>query len=122
MPDAPAWTLARDAEGLATLTLDKPGTSANVLSKSVLIELDGLLNQLHSKPPRAVVMRSAKTSGFVAGADINEFVPLTSREEAYALIRAGQQVLDRLEALPCPTVAAINGFAQQLPKGQLATV
>ena len=111
MPDAPAWTLARDAEGLATLTLDKPGTSANVLSKSVLIELDGLLNQLHSKPPRAVVMRSAKTSGFVAGADINEFVPLTSREEAYALIRAGQQVLDRLEALPCPTVAAINGFA-----------
>ncbi len=111
MPDAPAWTLARDAEGLATLTLDKPGTSANVLSKPVLTELDSLLDQLYEKPPGAVIVRSAKASGFVAGADINEFVPLTSREEAYALIRAGQQVLDRLEALPCPTVAAINGFA-----------
>jgi len=111
MPDAPAWTLARDAEGLVTLTLDKPGTSANVLSKAVLTELDSLLDRLYAEPPRAVVVRSAKTSGFVAGADINEFVPLTSRDDAYALIRAGQQVLDRLEALPCPTVAAINGFA-----------
>lgn len=79
MPDAPAWTLARDAEGLVTLTLDKPGTSANVLSKAVLTELDSLLDKLCAEPPRAVVVRSAKTSGFVAGADINEFVPLTSR-------------------------------------------
>lgn len=111
MAAAPSWTLQRDAEGLVTLTLDKPGTSANVLSKAVLLELDGLLDKLYLAPPKAVVVRSAKASGFVAGADINEFVALTTVEEAYALIRAGQQVLDRLEALPCPTVAAINGFA-----------
>lgn len=111
MPAAPCWTLARDAEGLATLTLDKPGSSANVLSKAVLLELDGWLGKLEADPPKAVVVRSGKASGFIAGADINEFVSLTSVEDAYALIRAGQRVLDRLAALPCPTVAAINGFA-----------
>ena len=111
MSAAPSWTLQRDAEGLATLTLDKPGGSANVLSREVLVELDGLLAQLAAQPPKALVVRSGKPSGFIAGADINEFVALRSLEEAYQLIRGGQQVLDRLAALPCPTVAAINGFA-----------
>jgi 3-hydroxyacyl-CoA dehydrogenase/enoyl-CoA hydratase/3-hydroxybutyryl-CoA epimerase len=45
------------------------------------------------------------------GADINEFTSIDSAEQAYALIRIGQQVFDRLEALRCPTVAVINGFA-----------
>jgi 3-hydroxyacyl-CoA dehydrogenase/enoyl-CoA hydratase/3-hydroxybutyryl-CoA epimerase len=111
MNAAHCWTLARDADGIATLTLDKPGTSANVLSKAVLLELDGLLGKLEAEPPKAVVVRSGKASGFIAGADINEFVSLSTVDDAYALIRAGQRVLDRLEALPCPTVAAINGFA-----------
>lgn len=111
MPAAPSWNLQRDAEGLVTLTLDMPGTSANVLSKSVLLELDGLLDKLYAEPAKAVVVRSAKPGGFVAGADINEFVTLTTADEAFALIRAGQRVLDRLEALPCATVAAINGYA-----------
>ena len=111
MSAAPSWTLQRDAEGLAALTLDKPGGSANVLSREVLVELDGLLAKLEAQPPKALVVRSGKPSGFIAGADINEFVALRSLEEAYQLIRGGQQVLDRLAALPCPTVAAISGFA-----------
>ena len=45
------------------------------------------------------------------GADINEFTKIENPEQAYDLIRLGQQVLDQLEALPCPTVAVINGFA-----------
>ena len=40
---AGCWSLERDADGIAWLTLDKPATSANVLSSSVLIELDGVL-------------------------------------------------------------------------------
>lgn len=111
MPDTPCWTLQRDAEGLATLIIDKPGASANVLSRAVLEELDRLLSQLAASPPRALVVRSGKASGFIAGADINEFVRLEGLEEAYALIRGGQQVIDKLAALPCPTVAAIHGFA-----------
>ncbi|MBV6417759.1 MAG: Fatty acid oxidation complex subunit alpha [Steroidobacteraceae bacterium] len=111
MSDAPSWTLQRDAEGLATLTLDKPGASTNVLSKPVLLELGACIDALLADPPRALLIRSGKASGFIAGADINEFVTFTNVDEAFELIRGGQKVLERLEALPCPTVAAINGFA-----------
>jgi 3-hydroxyacyl-CoA dehydrogenase/enoyl-CoA hydratase/3-hydroxybutyryl-CoA epimerase len=45
------------------------------------------------------------------GADINEFTTIKSPDEAYDLIRLGQRLMDQLEALPCPSVAVINGFA-----------
>jgi 3-hydroxyacyl-CoA dehydrogenase / enoyl-CoA hydratase / 3-hydroxybutyryl-CoA epimerase len=105
------WRLERDADGIAWLTLDKPGTSANVLSAAVLTELDGLLAALEQDLPRGVVLLSAKKSGFVAGADIKEFTAVTDEASGYALIHRGQQVLDRLAGLRCPTVAALHGFA-----------
>jgi len=105
------WKVERDADDVAWLTLDKQGTSANVLSKDVITELAGVMSGLEGKPPRALVVLSAKTGGFVAGADIKDFTNLATAEQAYTLIRAGQQVFDRIEALPCPSVAAINGFA-----------
>src|ERR1700716_1658953 len=111
MTEATAWKLERDSDSIAWLTIDKPGTSANVLSSSVLLELDALLEPLARNPPRAVIVVSGKKSGFVAGADIKEFTGITNVEEGYRLIHAGQEVLNRLEALPCPTVAAIHGFA-----------
>lgn len=107
----PAWSSATDSDGIVWLTLDKPGTSTNVLSSTVLLELDGLLRPLQEKPPRGIVVTSAKSNGFIAGADIKEFTAIADAESGYRLIRAGQQVLDRLEALPCPTVAALHGFA-----------
>jgi 3-hydroxyacyl-CoA dehydrogenase / enoyl-CoA hydratase / 3-hydroxybutyryl-CoA epimerase len=111
MTDAAAWTLERDSDSVAWLTIDKPGTSANVLSSGVLVELDALLEPLARNPPRAVIVISGKKSGFVAGADIKEFTAITNVEEGFRLIHGGQEVLNRLEALPCPTVAAIHGFA-----------
>jgi 3-hydroxyacyl-CoA dehydrogenase/enoyl-CoA hydratase/3-hydroxybutyryl-CoA epimerase len=111
MNNTPAWSSATDSDGILWLTLDKPGTSTNVLSSTVLLELDALLRPLRDKPPRGVVILSAKANGFIAGADIKEFTGITDAESGYRLIRAGQQVLDRLEALPCPTVAALHGFA-----------
>ena len=108
---ASSWSLERDADGIAWLTLDKPGTSANVLSSGVLIELDGLLAALEKDLPRAIVVISAKKSGFIAGADIREFTGIADADNGYVLIHRGQQVLNRLAALPCPTVAAIHGFA-----------
>jgi 3-hydroxyacyl-CoA dehydrogenase/enoyl-CoA hydratase/3-hydroxybutyryl-CoA epimerase len=103
--------MERDADGIVWLALDKPGTSANVLSSEVLTELGTLLGSLAAAPPRALIVRSAKPSGFIAGADIREFTAFKGPEDAFALIRAGQAVLDRLEDLPCPTVAAVHGFA-----------
>ena len=106
-----AWTLDRDADGVAWLTIDKPGSSANTLGSAVLLELGALLDELALHPPRALVVLSGKNSGFVAGADITEFTALKSEADAYALIAKGQQVIGRLAALPCTSVAAIHGFA-----------
>jgi len=108
--DGTHWRLRKDSDGVAWLSLDKQGASANSLSREVMQELDGLLARLQSAPPRALIVTSAKR-GFIAGADIKEFVGIDSPEQGYELIREGQQVLDRLAALPCASVAALNGFA-----------
>ena len=110
-PATPAWALTTDADGIAWLSFDKPGTSTNVLSRDTLVELDSHIQAFVRQPPKGVVIRSAKASGFIAGADVKEFVQLQSAEQAFELVRAAQQILDRLEALPCPTVAIIHGFA-----------
>jgi 3-hydroxyacyl-CoA dehydrogenase/enoyl-CoA hydratase/3-hydroxybutyryl-CoA epimerase len=106
-----SWKLERDSDGIAWLTIDKPGSSANVLSGGVLTELDALLAALEKDLPRAVVVISGKKSGFVAGADIKEFTGISDAAGGYQLIHRGQQVLNRLGSLPCPSVAAIHGFA-----------
>ena len=104
------WRLETDVDGVAWLALDKAGASANSLSRDVMEELAAMLAQVTGAPPKALIVTSAKR-GFIAGADIKEFVGIRTPDDAYQLIRQGQQVLDTLAALPCPTVAAINGFA-----------
>jgi len=111
MSTSTAWKLDRDADGIAWLTLDRPGTSANTLARAVVQELGTLVQQLAASPPRGLVIRSAKASGFIAGADINEFTEIDSGEAGFQLARAAQLVFDQIEKLPCPTVAAIHGFA-----------
>ncbi len=108
---ATCWTRTEDNDGIVWLMLDRPGSSANALSKIVLEELDMILRELALTVPRGLIIGSTKASGFIAGADIKEFTTLSSVDEARRLVRAGQSVFDRLEALPCPTVAMIEGFA-----------
>ena len=105
------WRLDVDTERVAWLTLDCQGSSTNTLGGEVMLQLDARIAELERTEPRAVVIRSGKDSGFVAGADISEFSALADLEAAYRLVRRGQQVFDRLEALPIPTAAAIHGFA-----------
>ena len=104
------WTLETDNNSVAWLCIDKADSSANVLSASVLHELDDLLTGFERQPPPGVVIHSGKSNGFIMGADINEFTSIQTADEGFKLIRLGQQLFDRLEALPCPTVAVINGF------------
>jgi 3-hydroxyacyl-CoA dehydrogenase/enoyl-CoA hydratase/3-hydroxybutyryl-CoA epimerase len=110
-PVTSAWALERDADDIAWLTLDLPDSSANTLGRSVMQQLDARLTELENSLPRGLVVRSGKRSGFIAGADISEFRGLATEQNAYELVRAGQGVLDRLEALPCPSVALLHGFA-----------
>ncbi len=111
MSSAGSWKLEIDADRVAWLTCDTPGTSTNVLSAAVLKDLAAALTQIAGQKPVGVVVGSAKPSGFVAGADIKEFLNIHTPEDGYSLIRSGQTVLDQLENLPCPTVAAVHGFA-----------
>src|SRR5450755_4051080 len=106
-----SWSVEVDSDRIAWLTCDTPGTSTNVLSAAVLRDLAAALDTLSEMQPAGVVVSSAKPNGFVAGADIKEFLGVRTPEDGYALVRAGQTVLDRLENLPCPSVAAVHGFA-----------
>ena len=104
------WRLEIDASNIANLHLDKQGPGPNVLSSEVLGELDVIIGVIGESLPRGLIIRSAKASGFIAGADVKEIATLRDSEDALALIRRGQTIFDRLEGLACPTVAAIRGF------------
>lgn len=103
------WTLEQDAGHVAWLVFDKQGATANSLGRAAMEELDARLAELALLAPRGLVIASAK-SGFIAGADVSEFAQVAAPEEAVPFIRAAHAVLDRLERLPFPTVAAINGY------------
>ncbi|MBL8511381.1 MAG: enoyl-CoA hydratase/isomerase family protein [Betaproteobacteria bacterium] len=104
------WHLETDADGLAWLTFDRAATSTNTFSTEALNQLAEHCRQLHEKPPKGLVIQSAKANGFAAGADIDEFTGFKNVDEAIAFTRLGNEVFDQLEALPFPTVALIHGF------------
>ena len=103
------WTLIRDEDGIATATLDKAGASTNTLSADVMAELAALLDELERDPPAALIFRSGKAAGFIAGADIEEFTRLDSAEAARGIIGRGWHLFYRLAAVPYPTLALIHG-------------
>jgi 3-hydroxyacyl-CoA dehydrogenase/enoyl-CoA hydratase/3-hydroxybutyryl-CoA epimerase len=105
------WRPETDSDGILWLCLDKADSAVNVLSEEVLRELDQIVSALETDPPRGLVIWSGKQSGFVMGADINEFTTIETAEEGYELIRIGQDLFGRVENLRCPSVAVFNGFA-----------
>ena len=90
--------------------LDKPDSSANTLSEDVLIELDDVLATLERDLPKGVILRSAKPSGFIAGADIGEFSGMTDAAAVETRLTHGNAIVDRLDRLAVPTVAVIHGY------------
>jgi 3-hydroxyacyl-CoA dehydrogenase / enoyl-CoA hydratase / 3-hydroxybutyryl-CoA epimerase len=106
-----SWTFEVDSDRIAWLVCDTPGATTNVLSAATLRDLATALTQIAELRPTGVVLRSGKPNGFIAGADIKEFLEIRTPEQGYALVRAGQAVLDQLEGLGCPSVAALHGFA-----------
>ena len=104
------FKLTRDADGIAWLLFDRENASANTLSSDVMEEFDAVLAALESQRPAGIVLRSAKPSGFIAGADVNEFRGATDSHAVETQIGRAHAVIDRLEALKIPTVAVIHGF------------
>lgn len=89
------------------VTIDRP-KALNALNRQVLEELADVLD--HVGDARAVVLTGAGDRAFVAGADIAEMAGLDA-VSALAFAAFGQSVLEKLEALPVPTIAAVHGFA-----------
>ncbi|MEW6643899.1 MAG: 3-hydroxyacyl-CoA dehydrogenase NAD-binding domain-containing protein [Pseudomonadota bacterium] len=102
--------LTRDADGIAWLLFDRAGASANSLSAGVMEELDKVLSVLEVERPAGLVIRSAKPSGFIAGADINEFRGASDAHQVEIEMVRAHAVVYRLEALRLPTVAVVHGF------------
>ena len=95
---------------VALVTMDNGAdyTKPTVLGRSAFESADRVVSELESGDWAAMVL-TGKPFVFCAGADIDEFPKISSRDEAIAGSRAGHELFGRIRALPFPTVAAING-------------
>ena len=101
--------LEQATEHIQVLKIVRP-QAMNALNAQVIVELEKCLDQLHAKPPRVLVLTGEGDKSFVAGADILEMEKM-SAAEAMEMSKRGQKVMQKLETLPCATIAAVNGFA-----------
>ncbi len=95
--------------GIATVLLNRP-ESLNALSSQVLDELDSAVSRIEESHEIAGVLVTGAGRAFVAGADIEEIAGLDPAQ-GLNFCERGQAVFSRLERLPKPVVAAVNGFA-----------
>lgn len=97
-------------EQVAWLTLDLPGEKVNKLSAAVMESLAGILDELDRRSNlQGAIICSGKEGIFIAGADIKEIEGVKDRGLALEASRMGHRVFGRLQNLPFPVVAAING-------------
>lgn len=105
------WDVTKDKNGIVWLGINRQDTAVNAINNEVLDELNGLLQEIGNySDAKGLVIYSAKSKGFIAGADIHSFSQFRLPEEAVDFLRKGQAVFSRLEKLPLPKVAMINGF------------
>ena len=103
------WRWETDRDGLAWLTFDKEGESANTFSREALEELGRALAAIRVENPKGLIVRSGKDN-FIAGADVEEFTRFKSPQEALGFVKLGWDVFQELRELPFPTTAMVNGF------------
>ncbi|MFI1465561.1 3-hydroxyacyl-CoA dehydrogenase NAD-binding domain-containing protein [Nocardia carnea] len=113
MSTVSAIRATRDSHGIVTLTIDDPNQRVNTMNslfvESLADELDAIEN---SEDVTGVIITSGKPT-FFAGGDLND-LRAASRDrldEFAAFVRRNSALLRRLEKLPVPVVAAINGSA-----------
>ena len=93
----------------AVITINRP-EALNALNSAVLDELSAVIDGIDVNAVRAVILTGAGEKSFVAGADIGEMSTLT-KSEGEAFGKKGNDVFRKLETLPVPVIAAVNGFA-----------
>ena len=97
-------------DAVATVTVNRPQV-LNALNSGTVSELERVFDRIASEEAvRGVILIGAGDKAFVAGADIAELAtknPMTGRDFS----RVGQRMMNKIEGLPKPVVAAVNGFA-----------
>ena len=96
-------------DGIAWLRLDDPGKKVNTLSTRLFVWFEAQVARLERERPEGLVIYSGKADGFVAGADLEELLVLSRAADVDAMLQRGHELMERLAALPFPTVAAIHG-------------
>jgi 3-hydroxyacyl-CoA dehydrogenase / enoyl-CoA hydratase / 3-hydroxybutyryl-CoA epimerase len=104
------WKPNTDKDGIVWIDIDKADSSTNVLSIEVMNEFGVLLDDLIATNPKGVIFRSAKASGFIAGADVTEFTQGDSKDHMVGILRRGWELYNKLAAVSFPTLALIRGF------------
>jgi len=102
------WIRREDGDRL-WLVLDKQDVSTNTFDEEVFRELDGLLAQAERGRWKAVVFRSAKRSGFAAGADLAQFRGVSAGVDLKRRVDEANDVIDRVAALAPVTIAVVHG-------------
>jgi len=97
--------------GAAVLTIERPH-AGNSISADVTAALDGALDALDGESDLvAIVITGAGDKFFSSGGDIKQYRELVTREQLQSAFERPRRLLDRLEALPVPVIAAVNGIA-----------
>jgi 3-hydroxyacyl-CoA dehydrogenase/enoyl-CoA hydratase/3-hydroxybutyryl-CoA epimerase len=100
----------RDGSGVVRIVFDARDEKVNTLTEAVMLSFRDLVDRLaEDRDVLGVVIHSGKSGNFIAGADVGEIQALTDPRQAADKARMGQEVFNRLEALPVPVVAAIHG-------------
>ena len=95
---------------VAIAAINRP-QALNALNSEVLNDLNTLLDKIDADPEiRVLILTGSGEKSFVAGADIGEMFSLT-KAEGEAFGKKGNDVFRRLETLPVPAIAAVNGYA-----------
>ena len=94
---------------VGVITINRP-EALNALNADVVKDLDAVLDSIDLNTTRALVVTGAGEKSFVAGADIAAMSTMTV-QEAREFSKAGNDVFRKLETLPIPSIAAVNGFA-----------
>jgi 3-hydroxyacyl-CoA dehydrogenase / enoyl-CoA hydratase / 3-hydroxybutyryl-CoA epimerase len=108
------FNLRTDEHGITWVGINVAGENVNTMGTPVLNELNALLDEFDKNPPKAVAFVSEKKSGFIAGANVNEFVEIGKTNDlgaAETLVKRGYDVYERLANVKYPTLALINGYA-----------
>ena len=99
-----------DQDGfVGVITINRP-EALNALNTEVIQDLDAVLDSIDLGTTRVLVVTGAGEKSFVAGADIAAMSTMTV-QEAREFSKAGNDVFRKLETLPIPSIAAVNGFA-----------